>query len=153
MNKLLYILISIIIILILAIGGGMYFIYSSTKTVTTKTELVQEEDKGISFKYDFKDLIININNQKGENKLLKISFTVKSMNEKTIEIMDKYNADITDSLINILSGMNSEILLTSQGKILLKDNMILEFNKIIELNEPDIKTFVKEILFTSLVIK
>lgn len=131
----------------------MYFIYSSTKTVTTKTELVQEEDKGISFKYDFNDLVLNINNQKGENKLLKISFTVKSMNEKTIEIMDKYNADITDSLINILSGMNSEILLTSQGKILLKDNMILEFNKIIELNEPDIKTFVKEILFTSLVIK
>lgn len=131
----------------------MYFIYSSSQTERTKTELVKEENKGISFKYDFKDLIININNQKGVNKLLKISFTVKSINEKTIEIMDKYNADITDSLINILSSMDSETLLTSNGKTILKDNMILEFNKIIELNEPDIKTFVKEILFTSLVIK
>lgn len=152
-NKLLYVLIFVIIVLITCVIGGSYLIYSTMNHNEKPKEEIIVEEKAAIFKYEFSDLILNINDNKGNSKLLKISFAVKSGNEKLTEIMEKYNSDITDSLISIISTMDSTALLTVPGKILLKESMIKEFNLLLENNDMELKNIIKEVLFISLVIK
>lgn len=152
-NKLLYVLIFVIIVLITCVIGGSYLIYSTMNHNEKPKEEIIIEEKAVIFKYEFSDLILNINDNKGNSKLLKISFAVKSGNEKLTEIMEKYNSDITDSLISIISTMDSTALLTVPGKILLKESMIKEFNLLLENNDMELKNTIKEVLFISLIIK
>ena len=72
-----------------------------------------------------KDLILNITNSKGREKLMKLSFTVKST-EPTIEAMVEDNKpEIIDTVIAQISARNSEELLTVGGKALLKEELIM----------------------------
>ncbi len=153
-NKLIYILIALILILILTISAGGYYLYSTIEhKPEVQKEVVIEKEKEAAFKFEFTDLVLNITNNKGDSKFLKVSFAIKSSNEKLPEIMEKYKSDLTDSLITIVSGIDSNSLLTTPGKQTLKDSMIQEFNKLLELSDPTLKGTVKEVLFLSLVIK
>lgn len=158
------VLIALVVILLLAVGGGAFFLYSqgmfSPQTGDEKQEMVKKEEAGDSsetFKANIDDLVLNITNAKGKEKLMKLSFAVKSVEPTIAVIVEEYRAEIIDVVIAQISARSSEELLTVGGKALLKEELLEEINTIINevtaSNEEVKANNIKKILFTTFVIK
>jgi flagellar protein FliL len=158
------VLIALVVILLLAVAGGAYFLYSqgmfSPKDAGASQEMTKKEEAGDSketFKANVDDLVLNITNAKGREKLMKLSFAVKSVEPTIAVIMEEYRAEVIDVVIAQISARSSEELLTVGGKALLKEELLEEINSIINevtSNNEDVKTNnIKQILFTTFVIK
>ncbi len=159
---LMIVLIALVVILLIAVGVGGYLLYSSgilngqnqqTPQEITKSESSSKE----TFKANINDLVLNITNAKGREKLMKLSFSIKST-EPTIEaIVEEYKPEIIDVVIAQISSRSSEELLTVGGKALLKEELIEDINSILnevtQSNEDIKQNNVKKILFTTFVIK
>lgn len=160
---LMIVLIALVVILLIAVGVGGYLLYSSgvlTGQQQQGEEMVKKEEAGDSketFKANINDLVLNITNAKGREKLMKLSFSIKST-EPTIEaIVEEYKPEIVDVVIAQISSRSSEELLTVGGKALLKEELLEDINGIINevtsSNEDIKENNIKKILFTTFVIK
>ncbi|MEA2017767.1 MAG: flagellar basal body-associated FliL family protein [Campylobacterota bacterium] len=168
-NPMMIILIVLIVVLLAAVGGGGYLLYSKgvfsdeDKTATApKSEVVDQangkEDIGETFKAKIDSLVLNITDAKGRAKLMKLSFTLKTIEPAIEAILEDNKAEIVDSIIRQVSARSSEELLTVGGKAMLKEEMIDEINNILNDSIPDgdedrIRNSVIDIFFTSFVIK
>jgi flagellar FliL protein len=156
----------VLIVLVVALLGAVGFLgymmmnqqaeagADAPKEASKKAEA---EDDGVSFIAKVDNLVLNITNAKGREKLMKLSFSLKSV-EPTIEaIVEVNNAEIVDAVIAQISARTSEELLTVGGKALLKEEMLEEINSIINeatvTNEEVKKNNIKKLFFTSFVIK
>lgn len=153
-------LIILVVLLLVAVIGGAYFLYSSgalngQQQVTQ--EVQKEADPDEMFKTEIKDLVLNITNSKGREKLMKLSFAIKSSDPMIETLITDNNAEVIDVVIGLISARSSEELLTVGGKALLKEELKEEINsllnKLSEKNDDIIKDSVKNILFTTFVIK
>jgi len=160
---LMIVLIALVVILLIAVGAGGYLLYSSgilngqNQQGEEETKKAQAGDSKETYKTDVNDLVLNITNAKGREKLMKLSFTIKSV-EPTIEaIVEEYKPEIIDVVIGQISSRSSEELLTVGGKALLKEELLEDINSIINevtsSNEDVKENNVKKILFTTFVIK
>ncbi len=160
---LMIVLIALVVILLLAVVGGGYFLYSqgilSGNNQATTQEVAKEEasDQGASFKADINDLVLNLTDSRGKEKLMKLSFSIKSTEPTIAAIVENYKAEIIDVVISQISSRSSEELLTVGGKNLLKDELLQDINNVINevtKGKPEVaKNSVKQILFTTFVIK
>lgn len=161
----LIVLIALIIILLLAVVGGGYFLYTEMNKAANPGGAMQEKTvmkadasgEKANFQAAINDLVLNITNAKGREKLMKLSFTLKS-SEETIEgLIEENKAEIVDVVIAQISARSSEELLTVGGKALLKEELLEEINSVINeatSDNSDIKrNSVKKLFFTSFVIK
>ncbi len=157
-------LIILVVVLILGLGGLGYFVYSkgllnnnSSSDISSKVEEKEKKDASEMFKATIEDLVLNITNAKGREKLMKLSFAIKSIEPSIAGIVENNKAEIIDIVIAQISARTSEELLTVGGKTLLKEELKEEINNIINevvSNNEDIKqNNVKKILFTTFVIK
>jgi len=164
-NGMMVVLIVLIVVLLAAVGGIGYFLYSKgmfdpESKDGAKVEQQQETEdaeKGAQkFNAKIESLVLNITDAKGRAKLMKLSFSMKSI-EPTIEAMVEANKpEIIDAVIRQVSARSSEELLTVGGKAMLKEEMIEEINNILNdsINEEEVKKdCVKDLFFTSFVIK
>ncbi len=164
-NTLMIVLIALIVLLIGAVGAIGYFVYTKDANAqvtsandTAKDEKTEEKSsENQTFIAKIEDLVLNITNAKGREKLMKLSFAIKS-SEVTIEaIVEANNAEIIDAVIAQISSRSSEELLTVGGKALLKEEMLKEINAIVNeataSNEDIKRNNVKRLFFTSFVIK
>ena len=164
-NGLMIVLIALVVILILAVVGGGFFLYSSgalggNNAQAPQTEVKKEEssEKGdLSFKADIEDLVLNLTDSRGKEKLMKLSFSIKSSEPTIAAIVEEFKAEIVDVVISQISSRSSEELLTVGGKNLLKDELLQDINNVINevtKSKPEVsKNNVKQILFTTFVIK
>lgn len=159
---LIIVLIALVVILLLAVVGGGYFLYSQgvlNSNQTQQEQVVKEDGSNDSetFKADINDLVLNITNSKGKEKLMKLSFSIKSSEPTIAALVEEYRAEIIDVVIAQISARSSEELLTVGGKNLLKDELISDINSVIDevtSSNDDVKrNSVQKILFTSFVIK
>jgi flagellar FliL protein len=160
---LMIVLIALIVILLIAVGAGGYLLYSSgvlSGQQQEGTEQVKKEeasDSNETYKAAINDLVLNITNAKGREKLMKLSFSLKSTEPSIEAIVEEYKAEIVDVVIAQISARSSEELLTVGGKELLKEELMEDINTIINevtANNDDIKrNNIKKILFTTFVIK
>jgi flagellar FliL protein len=161
---LMIVLIALIVLLLVAVIGGGIFLYSSGALNGGNNQQANEEvmkkEAGESkefFKAHINDLVLNITNSKGREKLMKLSFSVKSSEAAIEAIVEEYKAEIIDVVIAQISARSSEELLTVGGKALLKEELIEEINKVINevtsTNEEISKNNVKKLFFTTFVIK
>ena len=159
---LMIVLIALVVILLLAVVGGGYYIMSSGILNGGQQQQEQEMQKTAgdskeTFKTEIKDLVLNITNSKGREKLMKLSFTLKSSAPMIEGIVEENKAEIIDVVIGQISARSSEELLTVGGKALLKEEMIEEINNVINeatASMDDVpKDSIKNIFFTSFVIK
>lgn len=160
---LMIVLIALVVILLLAVGVGGYLLFSSgilngqQPQAQEQVQKAEAEDSNETFKANINDLVLNITNAKGREKLMKLSFSLKST-EPTIEaIVEEYKPEIVDVVIAQISSRSSEELLTVGGKALLKEELLEDINDIVNevtsTNEDIKKNNIKKILFTSFVIK
>ena len=160
----LIVLIALIVILLLAVVGGGYFLYTEMNKAANPGGAMQEKTvmkadasgEKANFQAAINDLVLNITNAKGREKLMKLSFTLKS-SEETIEgLIEENKAEIVVVIAQI-SARSSEELLTVGGKALLKEELLEEINSVINeatSDNSDIKrNSVKKLFFTSFVIK
>ncbi len=165
-NGMMIVLIVLIVVLLAAVGGIGYFLYSKgmfdpEAAPGAKTEQKQvateEEEQGEVFVAKIDNLVLNITNAKGREKLMKLSFTIKTLEPTIATIVETNKDEIIDAVIGQISARSSEELLTVGGKALLKEEMIDEINAILNeatKNMEDVKRdCVKDIFFTSFVIK
>jgi len=161
---LMIVLIALIFILLLVVGGLGYFLYSkgifSDQPAGSNQEQMKKEAAGESketFKAAINDLVLNITNAKGREKLMKLSFSLKSTEPSIEAIVEEYKPEIVDVVIAQISSRSSEELLTVGGKALLKEELLEDINNIINevtASNEDIKeNNIKKILFTTFVIK
>ena len=159
---LMIVLIALIFILIIAVAGGFYFLYTQTSNLNANQSQAQVEqvvapsnDMG-NFKADINDLVLNLTDSRGKEKLMKLSFSIKSTEMTIAAIVEEYKAEIIDVVISQIGARSSEELLTVGGKNLLKDELVNDINGVLN-NIPAEKKFakdsVKTILFTTFVIK
>jgi len=156
-------LIGIIVVLIIAVGGLGFYLFSSGALNNTQPqgqEMMKaeaDEDAKEFFKVPINDLVLNITNAKGREKLMKLSFSLKSTEESIEAIVENNKAEIIDVVIQQISARSSEELLTVGGKELLKEELIEEINIVINdatATDEDIKkNNVKKLYFTTFVIK
>lgn len=168
-SPMMMILVILIVVLLAAVGGGGYLLYSkgvfsdeAKASTAPKSEVVNQADSkenvGETFKAKIDSLVLNITDAKGRAKLMKLSFTLKTI-EPTIEaVLENNKAEIIDSVIRQVSARSSEELLTVGGKAMLKEEMLDEINNILndsipEGDEERIRNCVLDIFFTSFVIK
>lgn len=157
-------LIGLIVILLLSVIGGGYFLYSKgvfsdnpqmSEESASKAEA--EEDAKEFFKVPINDLVLNITNSKGREKLMKLSFTLKSVEPSIASIAEENKAEIIDVVIQQISARSSEELLTVGGKELLKEELLEEINIVVNdataTNEDIKKNNIKKLYFTTFVIK
>lgn len=161
-KALMIVLIALVVILLVAVVGGGYYVLTSgmlngNQQQGTQQMKQEESEAKEFFKTEIKDLVLNITNAKGREKLMKLSFTLKS-SEPTIEmIIEDNKAEIVDVVIGQISARSSEELLTVGGKALLKEELLEEINAVVNdataTNEDIKKNNIKNLFFTSFVIK
>ena len=155
-------LIAIIVILLAAVGVGGYFLMSNGGREGAPAEQNMEKAEADDnskefFKVPVNDLVLNITNSKGREKLMKLSFTLKSTESTIATIVEDNKAEIIDVVIGQISARSSEELLTVGGKELLKEELLEEINLVLNdamaTNEDVKKNNVKKLYFTTFVIK
>lgn len=171
-GKGLVIVLAILVVLLLgAVGALGYFMYAKgmfdpqaqqaaaaapAPAAQQQASSTPEEEQGEKFLASIDNLVLNVSDAKGRSKLMKLSFTMKTIEPTIPQIVEINKAQITDSVIRQISARSSEELMTVGGKEMLKEEMIEEINKIINdsIGEQEIKKdCVKDIYFTSFVIK
>ncbi len=160
---LMMVLIALVVVLILAVGGMAYFLFSSgalngqANSTVGQEEASDVKNAGDTYRTAINDLVLNITNSKGREKLMKLSFSISSIEPKIASIVEEYKAEIIDVVISQISARSSEELLTIGGKALLKEELIDEINSIINemtaSNDKLKKNSVKQLYFTAFVIK
>lgn len=160
---LIIVLVVLVVFLLVAMGIGGYLLYSSGilngqgQNNQAQVQKEQPVDTNETYKASINDLVLNITNAKGREKLMKLSFSIKSTEPSISTIVDEYKPEIVDAVIAQISSRSSEELLTVGGKALLKEELMDDINSIINevssKNSDIQKDCVKQILFTSFVIK
>ncbi|RXJ98583.1 flagellar basal body protein FliL [Arcobacter sp. CECT 8986] len=158
---LMIVLIVLVVILLLAVGAMGYFMMTKGSLSDNKQQAAQEQKESSetqdSFKASINDLVLNITNSRGREKLMKLSFTVKSIEPTIEQIVEDHKPEIVDIVISQISARSSEELLTVGGKALLKEELIDEINSIINevtaSNDDIKKDSIKNLYFTTFVIK
>ncbi len=160
---LIIVLIILVFVLILAIVGGGYFLYSQGVLSPNSAQQGQVSSKNASpqqeetFKAEINDLVLNITNARGKEKLMKLSFAIKSTEPTITAVVEANKAEIIDVVIAQISARSSEELLTVGGKNLLKEEFVQDINEVLNkyaASNEDVRTdSVKQILFTTFVIK
>ena len=164
-SPLMIIVLALLVVLLGVVGFLAYMLFSKgvfdDKTEETKTEKVEKKEADAEasefFKTEIKDLVLNITNAKGREKLMKLSFTIKSVEPSVEMLVGDNKAEIIDAVIQQISSRSSEELLTAAGKELLKEELISEINIILNeataANEDIPRNSIKDIFFTTFVIK
>jgi len=164
-NPMMLVLIILVVALIGAVGFLGFMVMNkmnqdpAAEGEQKKEEVKKEEakDEGVYFKASIKDLVLNITNSKGREKLMKLSFSLKST-EPTIEALVEASKDeIIDAVIQQIAARSSEELLTVGGKDLLREELLNEINIIINeatsKNEDVKRNNIQKLFFTIFVIK
>jgi len=165
-NPLMLVLIILIVLLLAVVGGIGYMLYSkgffddkppaNAQTQEVKKDEKKDENKQY-YKAEIKDLVLNITNAKGREKLMKLSFSIQSTEPTIKTIVENTKDQIIDTVIAQISARSSEELLTVAGKELLKEELLDDINSIINdatAGDEKIKrNNVKKLFFTAFVIK
>lgn len=129
-----------------------FYIYKNNKhNNKTNIEVKQETSKNdILYKTEIENMILNILNSNGKEKLFKLSITFKSKNIELVKIFEENKSEIIDKIILTSNEFNSEELFKTEGKKLFKEKIKLSINA---LNLGNKENIIEDILFTEFILK
>jgi len=161
-NMLMIILLVLVVLLLGAVGFIGYYVMTKEDAAPTgatqKAEQVQESsDSTQTFEAKIENLVLNITDAKGREKLMKLSFSIKST-EPTIEaIVEANNAEIVDAVIVKKINEAHEYSSDAVEKSQMASEMLEEINSIINeatiANDDIKKNNVKKLFFEDIAIQ
>jgi len=156
----LIVLIVVILILFSAFGFLGYILYTKdmlTEDTSNTQELEKSKPIGETYRADINNIVLNITTSRGRIKLMKLSLTLKSIDPNIETVVEDYEAEFLDRVIRLVSSRSSEELLSLGGKSLLKEELLQNFNEVIEKvseqNDEIVDNSIKKVLYTTFVMK
>ncbi|RXJ97014.1 flagellar basal body protein FliL [Arcobacter sp. AHV-9/2010] len=159
---LIIILIAFVILLIVAVAVATFFLFSNIGTNSTVSspenqEKVENVKSSIGsdakFKADVTELVLNLTDTRGREKILKLSFSIRSSEPTIQQIVENHLPEITDIVITQVSSRSSDELLTVAGKNILKDELVSELNGVMNYARTSNGNIVNNIFFTEFIIR
>lgn len=137
---------------ILLLGGGGFFAYTKFLANKPAVEEVasQEATKGaapvIGEMLVMEPFVVNLADPKGK-RYLKVKIELELENKEAVDKATKVSPKLRDMVIMMLTSLGFEEVMTPEGKIRVRDELLERFNEIMR---PD---HIKNIYFTEFVVQ
>lgn len=148
-SKFLFIILGV---LILALGGGGFFVYSKFFAPNYAIEGNEEAEEqvnpleNIGDMYQLEQFIVNLSHPQGK-RYLKLKVELELESAKAVEMATKASPKLRDVVIMMLTSMTFEEVMTPEGKIRIRDELLERFNQVIRPER------IKNIYFTEFVVQ
>lgn len=140
---------------VLLLGGGGFFAYTQLlKAPAVDAENPEgpapagakkpEEVGGAMYALD--PFIVNLSDAKGK-RYLKVKVEIELDNEEAVAIAEKYKAKMRDMVIMMLTSLTFEEVMTPEGKMRVKDELLERFSRIMK------PAKIRDIYFTEFVVQ
>ena len=137
---------------ILFLGGGGFFAY--TKFLAHKPEVEETADQGakkdaapvIGEMLVMEPFVVNLADPKGK-RYLKVKIELELESKEAVDKATKVSPKLRDMVIMMLTSLGFEEIMTPEGKIRVRDELLERFNEIMR---PD---HIKNIYFTEFVVQ
>jgi len=126
-KKLILIIAAAVVVAMVGGGGAFFFLSKSGGAKQQKKEEVKKED-GVMFALD--PFVVNLSDQ-GTARFLKVSMQLELSSQSIMESAKAKTPPIRDAIINLLTSKTSEMVMSSEGKLQLKDEINLMVNQIL----------------------
>ncbi len=138
-SPVLFIIIGVVILLIAA-GGAYFFLFSTPSDEELANEIAQESngpaatekalDLKVGFMMELDPFIVNLADPKARH-FVKTTITLELKNEGVKDEVERLMPKIRNDIILLLSSQTMEDILTMDGKIRLRDQLIARVNRIL----------------------
>lgn len=134
---------------ILLIGGGGFFAYTkflAPRPAAEENAAVQKEQQVIGEIFALEPFVVNLADPKGK-RYLKVKVELELESPAAVEKATKVAPKLRDMVIMMLTSLSFEEVMTPEGKIRIRDELLERFNQIMR---PD---RIKNIYFTEFVVQ
>lgn len=142
-------LFGVIGVLVLLLGGGGFFAYTKfmkPKPAVSVAKLKQEKENKIGVMVPLDPFVVNLSDPRGK-RYLKLEITLELGDNTTADKLKPYTPKIRDMVIMFLTSLTFDEVMTPEGKIRIRDELLARFNMILRPNK------IKNIYFTNFVIQ
>jgi flagellar FliL protein len=134
---------------ILLIGGGGFFAYTkflAPQPTAEESAAIQKEQQVIGEIFGLEPFVVNLADPKGK-RYLKVKIELELENLAAVDKATKVAPKLRDMVIMMLTSLSFEEVMTPEGKIRIRDELLERFNQIMR---PD---RIKNIYFTEFVVQ
>lgn len=148
-KKFIFVIIIAAVVLIGAGAGGFFFLkkggeHKAEESIAKKEEVEVPKEKEKPLLIQLDPFILNLSEP---GRFVKLTIHLEVKNEKVQQYVNDRMPKIRDTVITLVSSKSPDILATPEGKLQLKDELLLRINQALE------KEFVKNLYFTEFVIQ
>ncbi|MEN8257741.1 MAG: flagellar basal body-associated FliL family protein [Thermodesulfobacteriota bacterium] len=133
--------------LLLLAGGGGFFVYTTLMSAGDKdVEKPKEEVEMVGEMVTFGEFVVNLSDPKGK-RYLKCKISVEVEGAEAVERVQKIEPKLRDIVIMLLTSLAFEEVMTPEGKIRIRDELLERFNQAVR---PD---RIKNLYFSDFVVQ
>ncbi len=115
--------------LLLLAGGGGFFIFTTLLGPDKEdAEQPREEVAVVGEMVTFGEFVVNLSDPKGK-RYLKCKISVEVENAEAVERVQKIEPKLRDIVIMLLTSLAFEEVMTPEGKIRIRDDLLERFNQ------------------------
>jgi flagellar FliL protein len=145
-------LVIILVAAVLVLGGGGFLAYTKFLAHPPAAEEVagqetkKEAESVIGEMLVMEPFVVNLADPKGK-RYLKVKIELELANKEAVDKATKASPKLRDMVIMMLTSLGFEEIMTPEGKIRVRDELLIRFNEILQ---PD---HIKNIYFTEFVVQ
>ncbi len=134
-------------LVVLLLGGGGFFAYTKITTKPAGNKPTPPKHEPVVGKiYSLSPFTVNLADPKGR-RYLKLKIQVEVKDDKALELLQKADPILRDQVIMLLTSLSFEEVMTPEGKIRIREELIDRFNRALKPNK------VKNIYFTEFIVQ
>ncbi len=133
---------------VLLLGGGGFFAYTKmmAKPAGDQPPPPAKPEPVVGEIYSLSPFTVNLADPKGR-RYLKLKIQIEVKDEKTLETVQKADPILRDQVIMLLTSLSFEEVMTPEGKIRIREELIDRFNRVLRPSR------VKNIYFTEFIVQ
>jgi len=134
-------------VVVLLLGGGGFFAYTRMAAKPAETGAPPPEPEPVVGQiYAMSPFTVNLADPKGR-RYLKLRIQIEVADEKALEIVQKADPVLRDQVIMLLTSLSFEEVMTPEGKIRIREELLDRFNRALK------PTRIKNIYFTEFIVQ
>lgn len=129
-KKLILLIIIALVVLGAGAGAAYFFVLKGGGGEKKEAQAKKETKEATGVNFSFEPFVVNLMDS-GGTKYLKVSIQIELADSKLVEKAKARTPQLRDAVITLLSMKTSEELISSEGKIILKDEIKQRANQIL----------------------